>query len=146
MTQNTILVVDDDLVVRNLVREVLTHLGYHVWLAQNGVEALDLLERQRPDLVLLDVAMPQMDGIETLRRLRDHCPEVPVVMLTAYGDMETASLALRQGAADYVPKPFNVGYLERVVMLQLAQGERSSAPDAVERTSRGRPPTESVSQ
>jgi CheY-like chemotaxis protein len=134
MTHGTILVVDDDSVVRDLVREVLTHHGYRVWLAQDGVEALGLLERMRPDLILLDIAMPHMDGLETLRRVRDHCPQVPVVMLTAYGDVGTASLALRQGAADYVPKPFNVGYLERVVMLQLSQGGRSPAPDGVDRT------------
>jgi CheY-like chemotaxis protein len=121
MAAGAILVVDDDIVVRNLVREVLTDRGYMVWTAENGVEALDLLQQVRPDLILLDIAMPRMDGIEALRRVRSHCPQVPVVMLTAYGDVETAGLALRQGAVDYVPKPFNVGYLERVVMLQLAQ-------------------------
>jgi DNA-binding response OmpR family regulator len=135
MRPRMILVVDDDVVVRNLLREVLTAHGYGVCMAQSGVEALELVMRQRPDLVLLDIAMPGMDGIETLRRIRDCCPQVPIVMLTAYGDVETASLALRQGAVDYVPKPFNVGYLERVVMLQLSRedqprisGERGETP------------------
>jgi DNA-binding response OmpR family regulator len=134
MPTRTILVVDDDVVVRNLLSEILAHHGYQVWLAQNGVEALELLERRRPDLILLDIAMPEMDGIEALRRMRDRCPGVPVVMLTAYGDVETASLALRQGAADYVPKPFNLGYLERVVMLQLSRRDPSSVGEADDRT------------
>jgi CheY-like chemotaxis protein len=132
MAAGAILVVDDDIVVRNMVREVLMDHGYSVWVAENGVEALDLLQQLTPDLILLDIAMPQMDGIEALRRVRNQCPEVPVVMLTAYGDVETAALALRQGAVDYVPKPFNVGYLERVVMLQLAQVAPS--PHGPERT------------
>jgi DNA-binding response OmpR family regulator len=101
----TVLVVDDDADVRSLVAELLTRAGYLVEEAPNGREALRVLFDQRPDLVVLDVSMPELDGWATLERIRE-LSDVPVVMLSALGAELEKVRALRSGADDYVTKPF----------------------------------------
>jgi DNA-binding response OmpR family regulator len=101
----SVLVVDDDGDVRALVVELLTRSGYHVSEAPNGREALKLLFEQRPDLVLLDISMPELDGWATLDRIRE-LSDVPVLMLSALGAELEKVRALRAGADDYVTKPF----------------------------------------
>jgi len=101
----SVLVVDDDGDVRALVVELLTRSGYDVSEAPNGREALKLLYEQRPDLVLLDISMPELDGWATLERIRE-LSDVPVMMLTALGAELEKVRALRAGADDYVTKPF----------------------------------------
>jgi DNA-binding response OmpR family regulator len=101
----SVLVVDDDADVRALVTELLTRAGYHVTEAPNGREALKALFEQRPDLVLLDISMPELDGWATLDRIRE-LSDVPVVMLSAFGAELEKVRALRAGADDYVTKPF----------------------------------------
>jgi len=98
-------VVDDDGDVRALVVELLTRSGYDVSEAPNGREALKLLYEQRPDLVLLDISMPELDGWATLERIRE-LSDVPVLMLSALGAELVKVRALRAGADDYVTKPF----------------------------------------
>ncbi|MDQ2681493.1 MAG: response regulator [Candidatus Eremiobacteraeota bacterium] len=103
-----ILVIDDD---RNLRRIIATNLelaGYEVKSAENGVEALRLLDDVRPDLVLLDVMMPVMDGYEVARRIRSHplSGTVPIIMLTAKGEVEDKLAGFEAGADDYITKPF----------------------------------------
>ena len=105
----SVLVVDDDGDVRALVVELLTRSGYHVSEAPNGREALKLLFEQRPDLVLLDISMPKLDGLELTRRLRDD-PDtraLRVVLLTALAQDTDVSEGLAAGADDYVRKPFS---------------------------------------
>jgi two-component system KDP operon response regulator KdpE len=106
MRKQLVLVVDDEAPIQRFLRAELEAQGYRVLLASNGVEALDHLEDDRPDLVLLDVMMPEMDGFETLRRLRQHSP-VPVIMLTARGGDTDKVRGLQSGADDYITKPFN---------------------------------------
>jgi len=101
----SVLVVDDDGDVRALVVELLTRSGYDVTEAPNGREALKLLFEQRPDLVLLDISMPELDGWATLDRIRE-LSDVPVLMLSALGAELEKVRALRAGADDYVTKPF----------------------------------------
>jgi two-component system KDP operon response regulator KdpE len=106
-----ILVVDDEPPILRLVRAKLKVDGYEVLTASRGEEALGILEDEVPDLVVLDVMMPDMDGFETLRRIREHS-QVPVVMLTARGSDADKLKGLQSGADDYVTKPFNPDELE----------------------------------
>ncbi|MCI9545425.1 MAG: response regulator [Lachnospiraceae bacterium] len=103
--KKSILVVDDD--VMNLKRtKMILEKQYRVLLAKSGEEALDRLERDRIDLVLLDIAMPGMDGIETFEQMNNYSIKVPVIFLTASGDEDDVMSAIRLGAANYLKKPF----------------------------------------
>ncbi|MER6467309.1 response regulator transcription factor [Streptomyces collinus] len=101
-----VLVVDDDPTVAEVVTGYLERAGYTVDRAADGPAALERAAAHRPDLVVLDLMLPGMDGLEVCRRLREHGP-VPVVMLTARGDEEDRVLGLEVGADDYVTKPFS---------------------------------------
>jgi DNA-binding response OmpR family regulator len=101
-----VLVVDDDLTVRDVVRRYLELAGHQVALADNGEDALAWIAAQQPDLVVLDLMLPGIDGLEVCRRLRQ-TSSVPVVMLTALGEEENRIAGLQLGADDYVTKPFS---------------------------------------
>jgi DNA-binding response OmpR family regulator len=120
MPAKKILVVDDEPEVRKLMEHFLTGRGYEVRLAENGRLGLAALDTFAPDLVLLDVHMPELDGTETLRRLAERSPGLPVIMVTVNDDVETTSRLIQLGAADYVPKPFNLDYLEQAINIQLS--------------------------
>ena len=122
-----ILIVDDEQSVREVLSEYFAEQGYSVESAGGGEEALALVERNAPDLVLLDVRMPGIDGVETLRRLRKIAPDLTVIMVTANEDVALARETLKLGALDYVAKPFDFVYLERAIMAGLAQGDGGSA-------------------
>jgi CheY-like chemotaxis protein/anti-sigma regulatory factor (Ser/Thr protein kinase) len=101
----TILVVDDSSVDRHLAGAIVQKLeGYRAAFAANGREALDAVARQAPDLVLTDLLMPEMDGLQLVEALRKDYPTVPVVLMTGHGSEDIAIQALRRGAASYVPK------------------------------------------
>lgn len=106
MPKRMILVVDDEPAISRLVRATLQAEGHSVITASRGEEALDLLEEQRPDLIVLDLMMPGIDGFETLRRIRMQS-QVPVIMLTARAADVDKLKGLSGGADDYVTKPFN---------------------------------------
>ncbi len=116
-----ILVVDDSRIVRAMVSDVLRAEGYRVREASDGREALARIQESRPDLVLLDVMMPEMDGYEVCRALRRNEREeeyIPILMLTAKGDVEDLARGLAAGADDYIAKPFdNLELLARVKSL-----------------------------
>jgi len=114
-----ILVIDDDPEVRMATRDFLSSKGYEVAVAEGGREALRLLAASPVDVVLLDVAMPDMDGMETLKRIVSAQPNMPVIMVTANADIEITSKVLQLGAADYVPKPFDLDYLDQAISIQL---------------------------
>jgi DNA-binding response OmpR family regulator len=101
-----VLVVDDDLTVRDVVRRYLELAGHQVFLAGNGEDALRWVVEHEPDLVVLDLMLPGIDGLEVCRRLRRHSA-VPVVMLTELGEEENRIAGLQLGADDYVTKPFS---------------------------------------
>lgn len=111
MRKHLILVVDDEPPIVRLVKAKLRVDGYEVLTATRGEEALAILRQETPDLIVLDVMMPDMDGFETLRRIREH-HQFPVVMLTARGSDADKLKGLQSGADDYVTKPFNPDELE----------------------------------
>ena len=114
MANEKILVVDDDTNICELLRLYLTKEGYQVTTANDGEEGLDKFNQVKPDMVLLDVMMPQMDGLETLSRLREFS-NIPVILLTAKSEDTDKILGLNVGADDYITKPFNpVEVLARV--------------------------------
>jgi DNA-binding response OmpR family regulator len=131
-----ILIVDDEQAVRDVLAEFFTEQGYEVATADSGADALRGLPETRPDLVLLDIRMPGIDGVETLRRLRTIAPGVSVIMVTANEDVALARTTLKLGALDYVAKPFDFAYLERSVVAGLAHAgapaPSRSAPTAAE--------------
>lgn len=110
-----ILVVDDQLGVRRLVQEIFRDDGYRVATAAHGQEALAAATVELPDLALLDMKMPVMDGLETLRALKGLSPDLPVMMMTAVGDGERVSEALSCGAVRCINKPFDVFELRQLV-------------------------------
>ena len=115
----TILVVDDDPDIREVLRDRLESLGYQVLSASNGREGLELLEKQSPQLLLLDIEMPGMNGLEVLKEIRRREIDVTVVMITAYGTIERAVQAMKQGAYDFIPKPFEPDHIALVVQKAL---------------------------
>ena len=120
MSEARILVVDDELEVRLVLREFLSARGYTVTLADSGRAALAALDEADPQVVLLDVMMPEMDGVETLKRLHEVRPGLPVIMVTANADIGTTSKLLALGAADYIPKPFDLEYLDQAISIQVS--------------------------
>jgi two-component system KDP operon response regulator KdpE len=110
MEQRTILVVDDDNGLRELIRINLEHEGYGVIQAANGVQCLNSVREQRPDMVILDVMMPEMDGLEACVKVREFS-QVPILMLTAKVQSEDVITGLDRGADDYLLKPFNMDEL-----------------------------------
>jgi DNA-binding response OmpR family regulator len=126
-----VLVVDDDLTVRDVVRRYLELGGHQVSLADNGEDALRWIAEHEPDLVVLDLMLPGIDGLEVCRRLRQHSA-IPVVMLTALGEEENRIAGLQLGADDYVTKPFSprelalrvTSVLRRARMPRVASGPR----------------------
>ncbi|WFE47953.1 response regulator transcription factor [Verrucosispora sp. WMMD1129] len=102
-----VLVVDDDPTVSDVVRRYLEQAGCEVQLAADGADGLAAIAAQRPDLVVLDLMMPGIDGLEVCRRIRRQLPDLPVVMLTALGEEADRVLGLEVGADDYVTKPFS---------------------------------------
>ncbi|MEU0128076.1 MULTISPECIES: response regulator transcription factor [unclassified Streptomyces] len=119
-----VLVVDDDPTVSEVAAGYLERAGYHVEQAGDGPAALESFAALRPDLVVLDLMLPGMDGFEVCRRMRAHGP-VPVIMLTARGDEEDRILGLETGADDYVTKPFSPRELVLRVEAVLRRGLRT---------------------
>ncbi len=105
--QVRILFVDEEEPVRNLLQRVLKEAGYDVVTATNGQEALDKVSQLNVGVVLLDIKMPGMSGMEVLQQITTNWPETCVVMATAAGDAQTAVEAMKAGAYDYITKPFN---------------------------------------
>ncbi|MBI2266163.1 MAG: response regulator [Armatimonadetes bacterium] len=107
-----ILVVDDEEEISNVLRHFLTIKGYDVETASGGLEALEKTPTFGPDLILLDIWMKDLDGIETLKKIKSGNPSLKVVMITAVIDGEYLMEALKSGAEDYITKPFQYDYLE----------------------------------
>ena len=117
----TILVVDDERDFCTLLSDSLSMEGHRVLTAHNGRKALERVAKETPDLVLLDIKMPGMNGIEVLKRIKKVKEETPVIILTAYGTLETARKAMKLGADDYVTKPVDHALLKSLVKEALAK-------------------------
>jgi DNA-binding response OmpR family regulator len=125
-----VLVVDDDPIVGDVVRRYLEQDGCQVRLVTNGADALNAAAAQPPDLVVLDLMMPGIDGLEVCRRLRHRTPALPVVMLTALGEEADRVLGLEVGADDYVTKPFSPRELVLRIRSVLRRAAGPAAPTA----------------
>jgi DNA-binding NtrC family response regulator len=106
MASERILIVDDEDGMRRLLSRVLTREGYETSAVGSGAEALRLVASERFDLVVTDIKMPEMDGLQLLAELKEYEPSLPIIVITAYGTIENAVQALRSGAYDYIAKPF----------------------------------------
>lgn len=115
-----IIVVDDEAGPRESLRMIL-NLEHDVRMASSGREALEMVAERKPDLVFLDIRMPEMDGTEVLRHIKEMAPDVEVAMITAYAAVQSAQRAMRLGALDYITKPFGVSEVESVVERALAR-------------------------
>lgn len=127
MVKIRILVVDDELSIIKFLRATLTADGYEVLAAMDGAEALQVIERELPDLVLLDIMMPKMDGFTVCRRLREWSP-VPIIMLSARGDEKDKVQSLDLGADDYITKPFGTTELLARVRAVLRRTKATASP------------------
>jgi len=110
MCRPRILIVDDEPLVLKFVRANLQAMDYETFAAMDGAEALHIAEKELPDLVILDIMMPKMDGFEVCRRLREWS-QIPIIMLTARGDVDDKVKCLNAGADDYITKPFGINIL-----------------------------------
>jgi two-component system response regulator AtoC len=115
MTKRNVLVVDDEPNMRRVLEIMLRKTGYVVFAAGNGREALKIFQDNPIDLVITDVRMPEMDGLELLSRLRQDGAETPVIVITAHGSVESAVDAMKLGASDYIPRPFDIDALELTI-------------------------------
>ena len=117
-----IMVVDDEQAIRTLLKRTLEMEGWEVILAEDGRSALAMMEKREPDLVILDINMPGLDGFQVLERIRQHS-NVPVIMLTGIGEVTTLGNALSLGADDYVKKPFSARELIARVRAKLRRSQ-----------------------
>lgn len=114
MPKGQILVVDDERGIRTSLSGVLKDEGYEVSVAEDGFQALKMIVRESPDLIFLDIWMPEMDGIETLKGIKQKYPDVAVIMISGHGNIETAVRAIKLGAYDFIEKPLT---LEKTVLI-----------------------------
>jgi two-component system response regulator AtoC len=106
MKRVKILVVDDEAIVRESLSDWLKDVGYQVFTAENGHKALELIEKEKPSIMIADLVMPGMDGIELMKRAKAQQPKIDVIIITAYASIPTAITAMKEGAYDYIEKPF----------------------------------------
>ena len=126
-----ILVIDDEAIVRMSCERTLVPEGYDVRLATNGRDGIGFMEKEKFSLVLLDLKMPDMDGIEVLNKINTTWPDTKVVMVTGYSTVETAVQALRLGAYNFIEKPFTPDTLIEAVkeVFEKSQGPRDADKD-----------------
>jgi putative nucleotidyltransferase with HDIG domain len=124
-----VLIVDDDHLVRDTLRFLLEDAGYDVWAVAHGADALAVLESQSIDIVLSDIFMPGMNGFDLLKQIRQRRPDVPVILVTGFGNIDMARQALKEGATDFITKPYNVNeipiLIERNLMRHTLESSRT---------------------
>ncbi|ANF95165.1 response regulator [Paenibacillus bovis] len=115
MEQKKILIVDDQNGIRILLVELFSNEGYQMFQAANGKAALEVVEQEVPDLVLLDMKIPGMDGLEILRHIKSTHPQIHVIMMTAYGELDIIQKAKDLGAIGHFTKPFDIDDMRKAV-------------------------------
>ncbi|HPX11252.1 MAG TPA: response regulator, partial [Syntrophales bacterium] len=134
MSKQTILIADDDSGMRAALSESLERCGYFVTMAENGSEALEMFsDGGRFEAVITDMRMPKMSGMEVLRGVKKISPDTPVIVITAYGTVNTAVEAMKEGASDFLMKPFSLDNLEFVVRNVLADAKGNGCQRESER-------------
>ena len=101
----TILIIDDEEAIRNALRDILEMEDYEVEEAKDGIDALSKIKQNSYDAIICDIKMPKMDGMEVLERVQLICPDVPIIMISGHGDIDTAVETVKKGAFDYISKP-----------------------------------------
>jgi two-component system response regulator AtoC len=130
-SSRSVLVVDDDADVRALLKDLLTEAGYKPRIAKTGGEALEAVAKDLPDLVMMDVKLPDQDGLGVLKTLKREHPELEVIVMTAFGGSSTAIKAMEQGAYDYVTKPFEIDDLLATLKRVFEHADMSSEVSAL---------------
>ena len=115
MVKPSILVVDDELLIRDLLYDFFTGQGWDISVAEDGEKALEVMRSRDFDLVLTDIKMPEMDGLDLTSHVKQSHPELPVVLMTGFPSVDTAVEALRKKVDDYIIKPFNINQLYKLV-------------------------------
>src|SRR5512141_1295747 len=115
MAQRSILVADDDASIRSLLKQLLADEGYAVIEAATGSEVIEQVKNRSPDLVIMDVRMPELDGIEALQKVKALAPRTAVLIMTAFGTSNFAIKAMELGAFDYITKPFELDKISHTV-------------------------------
>jgi len=121
-----VLIVDDQNGIRMLLMEVFSGEGYRTFQASNGKLALEIVKDESPDLVLLDMKIPGMDGLEILKRVKEINRDIKVIMMTAYGELDMIKEATELGALMHFTKPFDIDEMRMVVNMQLRGSETRS--------------------
>ncbi len=121
MAEATVLVIDDEKGMRWALEKALQSEGYEVITVDNGYDGISVLDNSKVSLVLLDYKMPDIDGLETLLRIKQNHPNVPVIFMTAFSSMPTALEAIRRGAVGYITKPFQLVDLKSAVKRAIVQ-------------------------
>jgi len=116
--KRNLLIVDDEEGIRESFKLILADT-YQLTFASNGIEAMEKIRQSRPELVILDIKMPKLNGLDLLREIKKSDKSLPVIIVTGYQSVETAQEALRSGAADYIPKPFDSKDILKAVQSQL---------------------------
>jgi len=114
-----ILVVDDEIAIVDLLKSFLEDKEHKVFTAYDGVEALEITKRERPHLILLDIYLPKMDGIQVLKAVREFDDTIGIIIMTGVREKDVAQEALQLGAFDYINKPFDFDYLARALDTKL---------------------------
>lgn len=114
-----ILIVDDQFGIRILLNEIFQKAGYTTFQAANGAQALAVVKKEKPGLVILDMKIPGMDGLEILKRIKKDHEEIKVIIMTAYGELDMIQEAMDVGAVTYFSKPFDIDELMKTVQEQL---------------------------
>jgi two-component system response regulator AtoC len=130
-SKRSVLVVDDDADIRSLLKDLLSEEGYTVRLAKSGAEAIEQVTKDLPDLVMMDIKLPDQDGIGVLRQLKREHPELEVIVMTAFGGSSTAIKAMEHGAYDYVTKPFEIDDLLATLKRVFEHADMSSEVSAL---------------
>ncbi|NWL90270.1 MULTISPECIES: response regulator [unclassified Paenibacillus] len=122
MDEKKVLIVDDQNGIRILLMEVFSSEGYMTFQAPNGKIALEIVRAESPDLVLLDMKIPGMDGLEILKHIKEVNPEIKVIMMTAYGELDMIKEATELGALMHFTKPFDIDEIRTAVNMHLKGG------------------------
>lgn len=115
MKRMKVLIVDDQYGIRLLLYEVFSKEGYQTFSAANGKEAIDIVQKESPDIVLLDMKIPGMDGLEILKHIKKIIPDIKVIMMTAYGELDMLQEANSYGVITHFTKPFDIEQLRDAV-------------------------------
>lgn len=115
-----LLIVDDQFGIRILLNEIFQKEGYDTFQAANGVQALNLVENERPDLVILDMKIPGMDGLEILKRVKKMDQTIKVIIMTAYGELDMIQEAIENGAITHFSKPFDIDEIIEAVKKEIS--------------------------